>query len=402
MNDEIDLGEVVRLSLFSKLKIKFLNFWADGKKRKQYFLGIGLGLLGLGLIAGGVWISGQRKKTVDIYETKAPTRAPTLPITPIPPEEPKDYESPLDGVRITKGEYEDLLKRKPLAVMVDNLIPARPQAGLNEADLIYEALAEGGISRFLPIFLHQAPEKVGPVRSIRAYFLDWIAEYDDPLLMHIGGAGGPNVNPLANALATIQKYGMKSVGISVGGNFWRVSERFAPHNAYTSIKMLWEKTEKMGDGWVGPWHFPVWQFKEDETLENRPAEGAVSFNWNGWGKNAYSVRWIYEPSSNRYLREQGGQVALDESGKQLGAKNIILQFSLQTLANDEKAHILYETVGLGRALIFRDGKTIEGKWEKNSRIERTRFLDAQGNEVKFNRGQTWIEVLPTGSEIEYK
>lgn len=408
-NDDLDLGLTPQNSLpflvraQGKLQQFFesLKSWWQGLSRTQK-IGVGLGAsFALLILLGGiiVWLF-KKGQEQNLYLTTPPTPIPQISLSLSEPTEPKDHENPINGVLMTKSDYEEALSRKPLLVMVDNLVPARPQVGLNEADLVYEALVEGGITRFLPLFWQNAPQKVGPVRSIRAYFLDWIAEWDDPLFMHIGGAGGPDVNPKANALQMIQQNAMKSVGISVGGNHWREPGKVAPHNAYSSILDLWEKAKNIN--WVGSAKFDSWKFKEEEKRENRPENGAVKFSWNGWGQGAYSVNWVYEPKDNVYLREQGGQKQIDEAtGEQLNAKNVILQFSLQTLANDAKAHILYETVGEGRALIFRDGKVVDGTWEKASRTARTKFFDADGNEIKLNRGRIWIEVVPDGSEVEY-
>lgn len=408
-NDDLDLGLTPAESLPLTVRVKTklnkalqdLKLWWQGLSKGQKIgVGLGVGFAAVIILGGSlVWVL-KRGQSRSPYETAPPTPIPAISLELSQPTEPKDHENPINGVMMTKSEFEEALTRKPLLVMMDNLVDARPQTGLNQADLVYEALVEGGITRFMPLYWQSAPQKVGPVRSMRAYFLDWIAEWGDPLFMHIGGAGGPETNSKANALAMIQQYGMKSVGISVGGNFWREPGKVAPHNAYSSTVDLWEKAKNIN--WIGPAKFESFKFKDDEKKENRPESGEVKFSWNGWGQSAYSVTWTYESKDNLYFRKQGGQTQTDdETGEQLNARNVILQFSLQTLANDARGHILYETVGSGRALIFRDGKVIEGTWEKTSRTARTKFYDENGSEVELNRGRIWIEVVPTGSEISY-
>ena len=419
MQDIIINETIEPLGPMKRLKIKLADFrnqlaeklatcpgvasaytWWQGLNKKQQ---IGLGISLIVLIVSGVIIAARGsggfpsligKKGIDVEVNE--------------PSEPKDREALLDGVLITQSQYDELSKRKPLAVMVDNHVNARPAAGLNKADLVYEALVEGGITRFIGVFWRQTPESVGPVRSIRSYHLDWIAELNDAFFMHIGGA--VSSNPAANALAKIQQYGMKSLGISGRNTFWRINEKQAPHNAYTSTKNLWEEAEKIGWGTEGT--LTTWKFKADKPAESadKPAdtsveqveEKTIKINWSSWGETPFSVVWAYDAEKNIYLREQAKAKAIDEITKeQLFAKNVVLQYCLQTLTNDGTARILYETIGKDKAQIFLDGKVIEGTWEKKDIVDRTRFFDSNNNEVEFNRGTTWIEVVPVGSEIEY-
>lgn len=397
MDETIEIEEVKPLSKFTKFKIKLADrtnrvkeWWRALPRAKRLGLEFSFGLAALLLVTGvGLW---ARSKS----PAKSEGLSGSFSIPLFEPEEPYDHEAPLDGVMVTKSEYEAMMKQLPLAVIIENHTSARPQSGINKADLVYEALAEGGISRLMPIYLRQEASEIGPIRSTRSYFQDWVAEYD-AIYMHIGGASSSN--PVADALGQIWRYGIKS--LNRGGTFWRKSEREAPHNAYSSTERLWGIAANLG--WNGPAVVDKWQFKEDEDLESRPEESEIKFNWNGWGETPYSVRWVYEQNDNVYLREVGGVKDKDaNSHEQIFAKNVVLQFSLQTLANDGTARILYQTTGEDRALVFMDGKVIEGKWKKPERTSRTKFYDSEGNELAFNRGTTWIEVLPIGSEVEYK
>lgn len=397
---------IAPLGPFQRLKIKLADFrnrllgkWnsLDSKQKLMtgaagagIFVGTLIGIVIIAKKGGGLPSFFSGKKGIEINVSQ--------------PEEPRDRMALLDGVLITKSQYDELSNRRPLAVVVDNHLDARPLAGLDKADLVYEALVEGGITRFLAFFWRQTPESVGPVRSIRSYYLDWIAELNDALFMHIGGA--VSSNPLANALGIIQQHGMKSLGISGRNTFWRVNEKQAPHNAYSSTKKLWEEAERIG--WQPEGTLTSWKFKSDPPKADRPKtdesqQQKIKINWNGWGETTFSVTWVYDAQKNVYLREQGGGKAVDEiTNEQLFAKNVILQYSLQTLANDGTARILYQTIGTDKALIFLDGKVIEGTWKKNNRLDRTRFYDSEGNEIEFNRGTTWVGVIPIGSEVEYE
>lgn len=315
-------------------------------------------------------------------------------------DEPKDHESPLTGTLITKTRYDEIIKRRPMGVIIENHVDARPQSGLNDADIVWEALAEGGISRFMPVYLENAPDKVGPVRSLRKYFLDFVSELRDGLVMHIGYAHTDNDE--TNALGYIYKYDVKALGLFISNNFWRVSNKVAPHNAYSSIKDLWQKAEEKG--WTGIVDLTRWKFKEDEKQAALGEVREISFDWQGWGVTNYSVKWTFDVEKNVYLREQNTVKHTDaETGDQISAKNVILQVhnTRVTVDTDSKSRLIYDLIGEGDAFIFMDGKVIKGRWKKSERVARTVYYEENGDEILFNRGRTWISVLPSGSEIIY-
>lgn len=325
---------------------------------------------------------------------------------------PKTESCPLNGELRTKKEKLWWEKHRPLGIMVENHKEARPQSGLSSADIIYEAVAEGGITRFLAIYYCQNTERVGPVRSARTYYLDFISEYGDkPLYAHVGGANTPGP---ADALGQIEDYGWEGLNdlnqFSIGfPTFWRDYERLpgvaTEHTVYTNLEKLWKIAQKRGltniDGEGIRWDqtFIPWTFKEDAALSERPSSFNVSFPfWEGY--KDYSVRWVYEKESNLYKRFNGDEPHLDKNNnKQLTAKTVILIFMTEKHADDgyeNNAHLLYGTKGTGKAIILLDGKKIEGKWQKENRLSRMKFLDNSNQEIKLNRGKIWIEVLPIG------
>ena len=351
----------------------------------------------------------------------------------IPPKKyadlPKTEECPLNGAMYSKPERDLWEKRRPLGVMVENSKEARPQSGLSSADVVYEAVAEGGISRLLGVFYCQDAEIVGPVRSARTYFLDWISEYADfPLYAHVGGA---NQSGPADALGQIYQYGWEANNdmnqFSIGfPTFWRDYERLGPdtateHTVYSSTTKLWDfaaNKRKLTNvslddqtGKEAKWDvaFSKWLFKDDVVIADRPASFTAEFNLSGMQStyaSDYVVKWQYDHDSNSYLRFNGGVAHQDlDTNQQLLAKNVVIMFTTLSIADDgyseegHGSHLLYGTKGTGKAKFLLDGKAIDGTWSKATRIARTKFLDNLGREVKFNHGQIWVEALPVGQPV---
>jgi len=332
---------------------------------------------------------------------------------------PKTEKCPLNGGLFTKAERQIWEKRRPLTVMIENHSDSRPQSGLSKADVVYEAVAEGGITRFLAVFYcGAAAEEVtlGPIRSARTYFMDFASEYGDfPLYAHVGGANKPGP---ANALGQIGDYGWLAKGndmnqFSIGFPvFWRDYERIGhpvatEHTMYSTTEKLWgvaskrdlNATDEEGHRWDA--NFEEWKFKDDEESSLRGTIGKISFSF--WENSPdYAVSWEYNKENNNYLRFNGGQPHKDlNNDSQIQAKTVIIQFMKEKGPIDEIKHMLYETVGSGKALIFQDGKVIEGSWKKEKRQARTKFIDKSGKEILLNRGPIWIEIVPTGGPVSY-
>ncbi len=331
---------------------------------------------------------------------------------------PRTEACPLNGALWPKPQREWWEKHRPLGVMIENHEESRPQSGLNKADVVYEAVAEGGITRFLAIFYCQDADPIGPIRSARTYFLDWISEYGDrPLYAHVGGANTPGP---ANALGQIEDYGWVGENdlnqFSVGfPTYWRDYERMGrtvatEHTVYSTTTKLWEigakrdLTEKDEKGKKWDANFEKWSFKDAAKETDRPASFSAESNfWQGY--DAYRVKWEYDNVANSYKRINGGQPHIDKDDDiQLAPKNVVIIFTTEKNANDgyeNNLHLLYVTKGEGKAIILQDGKAIEGKWQKKDRLGRTKFLNQKGKEIEFNPGQIWIQVLPIGTDIKF-
>jgi len=326
--------------------------------------------------------------------------------------DPKTESCPLNGKMYSKKSKDNWETRRPLAVMIENHTEARPQSGLSSADVIYETVAEGGITRFMGVFLCNLQDaQVGPVRSARTYFLDWLSEYD-ALYAHVGGANTPGP---ANALGQIIKYGVKDLNqFSIGfPTFWRDYQRLGKavateHTMYSTTQKLWAIGAKRGwtavDDENKRWDtsFVLWKFKDDKKDFGKTNKIDVEF-WQGY--TDFSVNWEFDNTCNCYKRKNGGAPHLDlNNNNQLAAKNVVIQFERESHANDgyeNNAHLLYKTIGEGKAMFFIDGDVAEGKWIKNSRTSRTKYIDSSGKEIIFNRGLIWIQTVPEGSKVSF-
>ncbi|MBI2614031.1 MAG: DUF3048 domain-containing protein [Candidatus Levybacteria bacterium] len=333
---------------------------------------------------------------------------------------PKTEPCPLNGALYSKQQKDWWEKHRPMGIMIENHQEARPQSGLSSADIIYEAVAEGGITRFLAIYYCNDAQTVGPVRSARTYFLDFISEYgDSPLYVHVGGA---NQDGPADALSQIEDYGWAGLNdlnqFSIGfPTFWRDYDRLGhpvstEHTMYSATEKLLQfaaakrkLTNENEDGISWDKGFISYSFKEDAPAAQRPS--AQNIHLEFWTTDPdYGVDWIYEPTANIYKRNNGGKAHTDlNNKKQLTAKNIVVLSMIESRANDGyegNLHLLYRTKGAGKANIFMDGKETVGTWRKDTRTARTLLFDNAGLPIKFDKGTIWFEILPTDGILTVK
>jgi hypothetical protein len=163
----------------------------------------------------------------------------------------------------------------------------------------------------------------------------------------------------------------------------------------------WTNVDSKGVKWDAK--FEEWKFKDDAKASDLGDATSISFvAWKGYEKD-YGVKWTYDKTNNVYLRENGGQKHLDlETEEQLSAKTVIVMFAKETGPVDDHMHLLYGNIGTGTGLLFEDGKATKITWSKLDRSARTVFSDAAtGKEISFNKGQIWIEMLPTGTSVTY-
>lgn len=293
----------------------------------------------------------------------------------------------LDGTPSSPGTA----VRWPIAVMIDNLAPARPQSGIGLARVVYETLAEGGTTRFLALYDGtENPSRLGPVRSSRHYFVNLAEEYH-AAYVHAGQSPQS-----AAALKTSSVTDLNLIGS--GGRYgYRVKERSAPHNLYTDDKLL---TFALRDTKLleKPATFAPWLFETEPALHSRPTNTlTVSVKFSSASSQA---DWRYDRNRNVFLRSTGGQAHVDAlTNEQVVAKNLVVMHVPAETSLGEKGRIDLKVTGEGKAQIFRDGQAVAGIWKKPTLQDRLRFYDASGAEVSFHPGPTWIEVLPGDREV---
>lgn len=354
------------------------------------------------------------------------------------PNLPKTEECPINGAMFTEPERAIWEQRRPIAAIIENHAVARPLSGISKADVVYEAVAEGGITRLLGIFYCGASAedfRVAVIRSARIYFIDWAAEYgDNPIFLHWGGANNfcpdcpgrvkawGQVAPEVDAYALLDKLGWRngSQGNNLDGGYnigvpvvKKLRNRLGPedaqeeHQPVAFLDAAFEEAASRGfayedeDG--NPWdeNFIRWKFEDDKALSS-PKTESISFEF--WSNKAdYDVEWKYDSSSNSYLRFNGGKpfTDIEFENRQVSVKNVVIQFVKERGPVDKELHMFYTTVGKGSALIFQNGDVVEGSWEKTSQLARIRFYDDKGTEISFVRGRIWIEAVPAGNEINY-
>lgn len=299
------------------------------------------------------------------------------------------YFSKLNGAGVKTFEEQT---PDVVGIMIDNSPDVTSQAGLSQASVVYEAFAEGGITRYFALFSKDQPlDAVGPVRSARMYFLDWIQEYGDAMYVHVGGS------PEAlSFLRTSQVFDINE--FSWGKYFWRDTSRPAPHNVFTKTEHWQAIFDKVGSSrqkknWEG------WKFSD--TALTQTASGtlqsavAVTIPYT----SNYKVSWVLSPTTTRYERSIDQVPDKDSLGVRVQADNVLVQYTA-TKVVDEVGRRDVETVGSGEAYILRRGKMVHGSWKKDSVTSRTRFFDGQGNEIVLVPGTTWIEVVPLGTVLD--
>lgn len=300
------------------------------------------------------------------------------------------YQNSLNGV----GEDISTADDQTVAVMIDNHPDARSwQIGISKARIVYEAPVEGSFTRYLALFnSSDAPEKVGPVRSARPYFIDIASEYR-AFYLHSGGS--------PEALDTIKNNSTLVYDTNEfwnGQYFWRADNIDAPHNLFTSGEN-WQKLIITENPRVNTWR--GWSFETVRSVDSYikvptilasstvPVPQGVSISYN---KN-YEVVWQYDATSSLFKRIVNDMPDKDADGQEVTAKTIIIQkTNIKTIDSEGRKKIT--TLGEGDASIFSLGKKLDGRWKKING-GRTLFYTNSGEEIIFSAGQIWVEVVPT-------
>jgi hypothetical protein len=301
---------------------------------------------------------------------------------PEPVAKPVPLYSTLTGLPI---KDKSVNSRPVTAIMIENSTYARPQSGLNKAGIIFEAVAEGGITRFLTLWQDTESEYIGPVRSVRPYYVQWLAGFDAGVA-HVGGS--------VDGLAMVRTLGVRDLDqFHNPSAYWRINERFAPHNMYTSISKLREAERGMGFTKSTYRGFA----RKDTAPSAKPTAKTIDFNISGADYNAH---YDYSPSTNSYKRSVGGAIHTDAKSKKQLAPKVVVGLVMPQGKNG--IYTTYRTIGSGKAYIFQDGNVTVGTWKKGSGKSQFVFVDGQGNTIKLNRGQTWFTVVGSADRVTYK
>ncbi|WP_141692391.1 DUF3048 domain-containing protein [Paenibacillus pectinilyticus] len=296
-------------------------------------------------------------------------------------EAPQPFKFPLTGL---PADHE--VKTRPFMVMVENAPQARPQTGLDQADIVYEILAEGEITRFVSVFQSQPAKTIGPVRSIRPYFVE-IGDALDAIIVHAGWSQDAMDMMAGRNLAHLDEvYGD-------GAYYWRSTDRKAPHNLYTSVDKMKKGAEarKFRTEWNGP----LLTFaKEGQTKLTGAAVHYVQIPY----LMGYFASYDYDAAAGVYKRSMEGKPHLDkETGKQLQTKNLLVLESKHQII-DKEGRRTVDVFGPDKGMIFQEGMSQAITWERKNGMLRAYASD--GKEVPLLPGNTWVQIVPEGTKLK--
>lgn len=295
---------------------------------------------------------------------------------------PQGQPSPLSGLYVD----EERLKKRIMAISFDNHPKARWQAGLKDAEIVYEFPVEGPYTRYLGLYIINEPESVGPIRSARPYLVTMAYEFD-AVFVHVGGSEQAKKDIRSLNMATVD-------GLTSSSKvFWRDSSKRAPNNMYSSMKVLRQAQKDKGFKEEGDYEGFLFDF-DDKDRKGDSAK-KLSIIYNDENKTEYE----YDPYNNCYNRFKDGKIHIDEIDKsQITANNIIIQkANMKVLDREGRLAIYLETEGEG--LFITKGVVNTIKWVKDDRKAKTKYLDLDGNEIELNPGTTWIQIVKPNMEI---
>lgn len=299
------------------------------------------------------------------------------------------YYAPLTGI-----EYSTPVDPSAAVTcaMIENSVDARPQSGLRAAEIVYEAIAEGGISRFMAVYQTSKPNYLGPLRSARLTFVHLAKQYNCTYI-HVGGAD--------NAIREIRNGGYREMDGDVQMNKYasrKISPgRYAPHNVYT--RFVWIDQFNFNKGWTTSAFTPFARIQPD-TVNEISVRDATKINIKLSGDNSYNPHFDYDAATNTYLRSHqrgGAHLDKEENGQKFQiAPTVVIAMRVHVIprqgdVNGYKDHVTY---GEGEAFVFQDGTVTAATWRRNSPADPLKFYNSNNEEILLNRGQTWITAYP--------
>ncbi|MBV1759151.1 MAG: DUF3048 domain-containing protein [Dethiosulfatibacter sp.] len=338
--------------------------------------------------------SNQNASTEVSTEPEQTTAVQTEPTTQPTETEPEiivkeGVPSPISGLYYPQ----ELTELRPVAIVFDNHPSSRWQAGITKAEIVYECEVEGPFTRYMAVFLTEAPEHIGPVRSARPYFLTFALEFD-AVFVHVGGSN--------EALLNIRDYQMANISGMTSGEFWRYYDtgKAAPNNMYTAMENLRDAQSYMNYRQEG--NYESWNFSEDpyplSDLYESQSVTSFSITYN----EDYYVRYDFKEDVGIYNRYVNNKMQVDEYYEdEIMATNIIIQKLRKAVLDNEGRLALYN-ISDGEGYYISNGEMIEISWEKTSIRSRTIYSDKDGNEILLNPGQTWIQVISQNTILEFE
>ncbi len=346
--------------------------------KKQLIILVAAGIVLVGLVVAGVlWATKKDKPLPDSgFETPEQTDEDGDSLGEIV------HYAPLTGLQL----IDDYTARDALVtgVMIENSPESRPQSGLAEAEIVFEAIANGGVSRFAALYQTNEPTLIGPVRSLRMQFLDWMAPFN-ATIAHVGGS--------YDSLQEVRNY--RDIDqFSNGAFYWRTSDRYAPHNVYTSGERLLDLAESKG---YQSSDFSLWE-RSDEPSSSTSLASKIRLTL---GSATYNVVYDYQPETGVYKRSfANGQAHLDRERGQL-APTVVVAIRVAERALNSSQEVI-TTTGSGDAYLFQNGQVIAARWQKLSRNAQLELFDELGNPLRLARGQTWVTAIPNNNAVTWE
>lgn len=347
-------------------------------KRGYIIIAVVVGLLLIGI--GTVFALQSRGTPAVAMRPKLAIKKPKIVL------KPTTVPSTLSGLPVDPS----FNQRPVTAVMIENSLDARPQSGLSAAGVVFEAIAEGGVTRFMALYQDTTPENVGPVRSARPYYVSWANGYDAGYA-HVGGS--------ADGLADIRAWGIHDLDqFANGGSYHRIDTRSAPHNVYTGIPTLNQLEASKGYTTSNYTGF----VRKVSAPSKVPTARSIDFALSG---PYYNPHYDYNAATNTYNRSEAGAAQTDQNTGQQLAPNVVVALVVPlgrgALDSSGAYYSDYTVTGSGAAYVFQDGIVTVGQWNKASNASSLSLTAADGQPLTLNPGQTWLTAVINPSGVSY-
>jgi hypothetical protein len=292
--------------------------------------------------------------------------------------------APLTGL---PDQSEATTSRPSIAVKIDNAPEARPQSGLDVADIVYEEVVEGGVTRFIAVFHSEAPPVAGPVRSVRPMDPSVLSAFHG-LVAYSGG--------IPAFVSLMRKAPVQDVNVDMATDAYSWDKaRSAPHNEYVSPEKLWPKAK--GDYKAPPKAMFVYRSAGEPFGDADAAHVSIPYSPRA------SAVYDWNAASGTWKRSENGTPHLASSGAQVAPQNVVVQFvsmhSLDYVDQSGTKVVESTVVGKGDAWVLSGGRVTKGRWSKESAGAPTSYTDATGTPVKLTPGRTWVHFAPVGTPV---